>query len=206
MSEVIIEHPFFDDYANAFQACCLRKLGEEGRKRIKTLACTPWPTGFLKIKWEGWEIGIPRPVKFATEEMVYTWEEQAIVLLRDFFKRVENGQFYCDYSAVVEKLGKGIESRIGKTSGLLFNLEAAYWTFNVMFNKWIEQNRKNYNCSLVCSLDEILARFDAHLRVAFFLTPGPYDIGPKKRKKLQDRMLHKYAPNIRRSLMKELWD
>lgn len=205
MSEVIIEHPFFDDYANAVQARCLRELGEEGRKRLKKLACTLWPTEILEMKWEGWEIGIPRPVQLATEEAVNLWEKHAIILLRDFFKRVEKGQLYCDYSSVVEKFGEGIESRIGKTSGLLFNLESAYWTFNVRFSKWIEKNRKKYKCCLVCPLDEMLARFDAQLRVSFFPTPGPYDIGPRKRKKLENRMLKKHAPSIREALMKEIW-
>jgi len=205
MSEKIIEHPFFDDYARAFQARCLREFREEGREHLKKLVCTLMPSETLELKWPGWEIGMPRPVEFATEEAVNNWEEQAIVLLRDFFKRVEKGELYCDYSAVVEKFGGGVEKRIGKTSGLLFNLEAAYWTFNIKFNKWIKQNKKAHNCCLVCFLDEMLARFDAHLRVAFFPTPGPYDIGQRKRKKLEDRMLRKYAPTIRKALMKEIW-
>jgi len=111
------------------------------------------------------------------------WREQAVLFLRDFFKRVENKSLYCDYNAVVEKFGRGrVKSRIGKTSGLHFNLEAVYWTFNIKFNKCLEQNIRTYGCSLVCPLDEILARFDSYLREAFFPTPGPYDIGPKKTK------------------------
>jgi hypothetical protein len=206
MSEFILEHPFFNDYANAFQARCLKELGDEGRERLKKLVCALMPSEILEMKWEGWEIGMPRPVELATEEAVNHWQEQAMVLLRDFFRRVKKGELYCDYSVITEKFAGGIERRIGKTSGLLFNLEATYWTFNIKFNKWMENNRKTYNCSLICALDEILARFDAYLREAFFPTLGPYDIGPKKRKKLEDRMLRHFAPEIRKALMKEIWE
>lgn len=106
---------------------------------------------------------------------------------------------------MVKKFGEGVESRIGKSKGLHFNLEAAYWTFNVKFNKWIGQNRRAYNCTLVCNLDEILSRFDSYLREAFFPTSGSYDIGPRKRKKLQKRMLGDFAPTIKEALMKEIW-
>jgi len=201
-----IEHPFFDDYANAFQASCLRDLDIEGRERLKKVVCVLWPAKILEMKWEAWQIGIPRPVKLSTRKAVNFWEEQARVLLRDFFKRVANAHLYCDYSAIAEKYGTGLEKRIGKTGGMLFNLEAAYWTFNVKFNKWMGQNRELYNCCLVCPLDEMLARFDVQLRAAFFPTPGPYRIRwPFSRKRLQNRMLRIYAPALKEALMKEIW-
>ena len=207
MSETtIVEHPFFDAYAEAFQVAASKELGAEGRQRLKEINCALFPNSYLKKQWPGWEIGIPRPAELVTKEFLDSLQKDVVIFLIDFFKRVEKAMLYCDYSAVVEKFGQErVESRLGKTIGLHFNLEAAYWTFNIKLNKWEDQNIKVYNCSLVCPLDEILARFDSYLREAFFPTPGPYDIGPKKRKNLQKQILRRFAPNLEKPLIKEIY-
>lgn len=206
IKRIIIDHPFFSEFVKACQSCFITGLSTEERHELKEYSCTLYTPRILKNIWPGWELGLPRPPNFVPKKNREEWNKYVAFLLLDFFKRVENRQLYCDYSAVVEKFGGGVENRIGKKSGLEFNLEAVYWTFNVKFNKWINQNRKVYSCSLVCNLDEILARFDSCLREAFFPTPGPHDIGPKKRKKLEDQMLRDFAPNLREALMKEIWE
>lgn len=202
---VIIEHPFFNDYANAYQSFLGKELDLEDYKQLKEGICGLFRPELLNVKWPAWEIGLPRPENIAPSESLKVWNAHAMILLKDFFKRAEKGLLYCDYSVVLEKFQGGVESRIGKTEGLHFNFEATYWTFNIKFNKWLNRNIDIYNCSLVCNLDEVLSRFDAYLREAFFPTPGPYDIGTKKRKKRQKQLLDKFAPNIRKELIKEIW-
>lgn len=208
MSETIIpDHPFFDDYVKVFQSACLKELGAEGRQRLKEVVCALFPSSILEERWPGWEIGIPRPAKLLTKEVLHEWQTDVALFLEDFFKRVEKGMLYCDYSTVIEKFGKErVERRMRAKSGLHYNLEAAYWTFNVKFTKWHWQNIQDYGCSLVCGLDEVLARFDSYLRQAFFPTPGPGDIGwGKERKKFQKRMLGDFAAHLEKPLIKQIW-
>ena len=119
--------------------------------------------------------------------------------------RVEHGKLYCDYSFVIERFGEDLVKRrmIGKT-GLQYNLERVYWTFNTRFNNWIDQNTENYDCSLVCDLDEIIAAAHDILREAFFPTPGPFDIGPKKRKEYQIKVLREVALNLEKTLIEKI--
>jgi len=207
MSEKIVKkHPFFEDLVRAINSYESRKVTQEEFESLKDYVCTIYPSSLLNIKWGGWEIGLPRPDDEIPQKYVSFWRGNAVMMFKDFFNRVEKGELYCSYSVIIEKFGEGIEARIGKSSGLHYNLEAAYWTFNIKFNNWINQNIKAHNCTLICHLDAILARLDAYyLREGFFPTPGPHDIGPKKRKKLQDKMLFDVAPNIRTALMKDIW-
>ena len=202
---IIIDHPFFDDCAKAFASQIGKEFDKQQGEELMRQVCTLYTPRMLGIKWDCWQIGIPRPASLAGQDIVKYWQGGGAILQIDFFKRVETSQYYCDYSTIIGKFGEGVEKRIGKSSGLHFNLEATYWTFNIKFNKWIKHNIEEHSCSLVCDLDEFLARCDDYLREAFFPTPGPYDIGPKKRKNLQDRVLKEFAPNIREALMKDIW-
>lgn len=128
------------------------------------------------------------------------------MFLIDFFKRVNGRKLYCDFSAVVERFGKEkVANRISNKTGLHLNLEEVYWTLNIKFNRWIHSNIKFYDCSLVCELDEILTAADGMLREAFFPTPGPFDIGLRKRKKLQRQMLRDFAPTLKKPLIRQIW-
>lgn len=201
---IIIDHPFFYECFKAFESQSGKMFDGKALDEFRESTCKLYTPKMLQIRWPRWEIGLPRPTSLIGDAHAKYLLEGATSLLKDFFKRVQNGHLYADYSTIEEKFGEGIESRIGKSSGLHFNLEAAYWTFNIKFNNWIGHNRKEYDCSLVCDFDEFLARFDDYLRNAFFPTPGPYDVGPKLRKEAQDILLNEFAPNIREALMKDI--
>lgn len=204
--KITVEHPFFNDFAEAFQAVAVKKLGPKDREQLKQIYCSLLPSSYLKIRWPGWEIGIPRPKESVPNEVFELRQRDIALFLSDFFKRVENGKLYCDYSAVVEQFGEEqVEGRMAGKTGLHYNLERVYWTLNVKLNDWIKQNIKTYDCSLVCELDEIVAKSDSYLREAFFPTPGPFDIGPKKRKELQKQMLHQFAPALEKPLIEQIW-
>ena len=204
--KVIVEHPFFDDYIKAFQAFAVKQVDAQNRERLKKLNCSLFPPLQVSYRWEGWQIGIPRPPELFPKEWLDLRKKDIEIFLRDFFMRVEHGKLYCDYSFVIERFGEDLVKRrmIGKT-GLQYNLERVYWTLNAKLRNWIRQNIENYHCSLVCELDEIVAKSDSWLRVAFFPTPGPCDIGAKKRKKLQKQMLHDFAPALEKSLIEQIW-
>ena len=183
-----------------------QKLDSETREDLKNRVCKLYTPKMLQLKWPGWEIGLPRPHSMVGPDIIKYYQGGGGMLQLDFFRKIENGPyFYCDYKEVRIKYGMTVEERIGKSSGLHFNLQATYWTFNIKLNKWIEQNKREHNCSLVCDLDEFVAWCDSFLREAFFPTPGPYDIGPKKRKKLQKKVLKEFAPNLMEPLMKDIW-
>ena len=207
MAEIIIlEHPFFDDFAEAFQSVAVRKLGTEYREKLKKIYSSLFPSSYLKIRWPGWEIGIPRPKESVPNEVFELRQKDIALFLTDFFKKVDNGNLYCDYSGVVQKFGEElVEQRIRGKTGLHYNLERVYWTLNVKLNNWIHQNIETYDCSLVCDLDEIVAKSDSFLREAFFPTPGPFDIGTRRRKELQKEMLHQFAPTLEQPLMEQIY-
>lgn len=204
---VVLDHPFWDDYLEAFRLASIKEVDYETAEKIRQLNCTLFPPSLLRIRWPGWELGIPRPPGSVPKEVLTLWNVDITFFLQQFFRRVERGELYCDYTCVIERFGEDlVEKRIGSKTGLLLNLEAVYWTFNVNFNKWIRQNKKVYDCSLVCDLDEILARVDSQLKSAFFPTPGPFDIGWRKRKKWQRQMLSVFAPDLEERLMKQIWN
>ncbi len=203
---IIIDHPFWDDYVEAFRSAALREVDPDSIEKVKWLNLSLFPSSFLKTRWEGWQMGIRRPPESVPKEWLEQRALDVALFLTDFFKRVKNRKLYCDLSLVVEHFGEElVKDRIGKKSGLHFNLETVYWTFNVKFNKWIHQNIKVYDCSLVCELDEILSTADSVLRAAFFPMPGPLDIGPGKRKKLQKQILHQFAPTLEKPLTEQIW-
>ena len=221
--DIILEHPFWDDYLEAFRSVATKEVDPTSLGKIKRLNCSLFPVSYLKMRWEGWQMGIRRPPDSFPKEWLELRSEDIILFLKDFFKRVEKGNLYCDYSAIVDHFGDElVESRVGKKTGLHFHLEAVYWTFNVKFRDWIHKNIKLYDCSLICELDEILATADSELREAFFPTivpaaipelrellgdelPNFHFIGPQKRKELQKQMLHTFAPALEKPLMKQLW-
>ena len=93
MSEtIIIEHPFFDDYAEAFQSVAVKELGAEGRERLKEVQCALFPSSYLTKRWQGWEIGIPRPAELIPKEVskkvLEQWHRGRELFLRDFFKNI----------------------------------------------------------------------------------------------------------------------
>jgi hypothetical protein len=57
----------------------------------------------------------------------------------------------------------------------------------------------------VCTLDEIIARADSILREAFFPTPGPFEMGDRRRKEYQIKLLREVAPNIAKPLIEQIW-
>ena len=57
----------------------------------------------------------------------------------------------------------------------------------------------------MCDLDEIVARADSILREAFFPTPGPVDIGLKKRREYQIKVLREAAPHLEKQLIEQIW-
>lgn len=203
---IIIDHPFWDDYVEALRSAAVREIDPDSLEKAKRLNCSLFPSSCLKARWEGWQMGIERPQESVPKEWLELRLLYVDLFLTDFFKRVKNRKLYCELSLVVEHFGEElVKDRIGKKSGLHFNLEAVYWTFNVKFNKWIHQNIKVYDCSLVCELDEILATADSILRAAFFPMPGPHDIGLGKRKKLQKQLLHQFAPTLVKPLTEQIW-
>lgn len=201
-----LEHPFFEDYVEAVQSYSGKTFGKKGRDKLRQVYCTIYPALIIETHWDGWQLGIPRPKDLMPEEAFNLFYGEATVFLRQFFKRVENDNLYCDWSHVISKFGEeNVASRMAGKTGLLYNLERVYWTFNVKFNKWICQNTENYGCSLVCDLDEIVARADSILREAFFPTPGPIYIGPKTRKEYQLKVLREAAPNLEKPLIEQIW-
>lgn len=203
---VILEHPFFEDYVEAVQSYSGKTLGTQGLEKTKQIYCSLFPKPILTRRWDGWQLGIPRPKGSMPDEAFNLLYGEATVFLRQFFKRVENDRLYCEWSAVIDRLGEeDVASRMAGKTGLHYNLERVYWTFNIKFNNWIEQNIENYNCTLVCDLDEIIARADSILREAFFPTPGPFDIGPKRRKEYQIKVLREVAPNLEKPLIEQIW-
>lgn len=192
---VILEHPFWSDFVEAFRSAAVKEVDPDSLEELKQLNCRLFPASLLEMRWEGWEMGIHRPPESFPKEWVEIRSRYVTMFLVDFFKRVKGRKLYCDYSAVAERFGEEkVANRMGKKTGLHLNLEGVYWTLNVKFNRWIDSNIRLYDCSLVCELDEILTAADGLLREAFFPTPGPFDIGPRKRKKLQQQMLRKFAP------------
>lgn len=201
----VIDHPCFEDYARAFQSRAARELGEEGRARLKRINCVVFPSSYLAEHWPGWEVAIPRPPELVPEEALALWQKHSFVFLRAFFDRAQIHDLYCDYLAADPIYKELAGRRTGKTSGPRFKFEDTYWSFRAKFDRWVDQNIQLYGCTLVCPLDEILARFDSVLREAFFPTPGPHDIGPKRRRKLQRELLRSLAPALEESLMREIW-
>jgi len=203
---VILEHPFWDDYLEAFRSAAVGEVDPDSVEKIRRLTCGLFPAPYLKMRWEGWQLGIRRPPESFPKEWLDLREKDIELFLRDFFRRVEHGELYCDYSLVVKKFGEElVGQRMRGKSGLHYNLERVYWTLNVKLNDWIDQNIKTYDCSLVCELDEIVARTDSWLGEAFFPTPGPLDIGSRKRKELQKQMLHEFAPALEKPLIEQIW-
>lgn len=199
---IIDDHPFFNDWVEAFKSLSVREFKMEHQEQLKKLYCKLYPPSILKMRWDGWQIGIPRPLDSLSKEAQDQRIREVDTFLRNFFERVKEGKLYCDYSEVIEKFGSDSEKkRMKGKSGLKLNLEKAYWTFNVKFNKWIDHNIKEYDCSLVCGIDEIVAKSDGILREGFFPTHGPYDIGPQKRKELQEMLLSELAPNLEKELL-----
>lgn len=204
--KVVLDHPFWDDYAEVLKSAAVKEMDSDSLEKFRQLNCSLLPSQLLKVHWPGWELGIPRPPKLIPKETLSLWNVDIALFLRDFFKRVEVCKLYCDFSIVVERFGEElVEKRFRTKTGLHYNLEAVYWTFNRKFNKWTNQNIKRYDCSLVCALDETLARADSQLRTAFFPTPGPLDIGLRKRKKFQKQMLSVFAPDLEKPLIKQIW-
>jgi len=202
----ILEHPFFDDYVEAVEAYSGKTLGNQGREKLKQIYCSLFPKAILTTRWDGWELGIPRPKGSMPEEAFNLLYGEGVVFLRDFFKHVENGELYCDYSGVIDKFGDElVAKRMRGKTGIFYNLERAYWTYNITLHYWIEKNIDNYDCSLVCDLDEIAARADSILREAFFPTPGPVDIGAKRRREYQIKVLREAAPQLEKQLIEEIW-
>lgn len=207
MSTPVIDHPFFDDFAAAYEAAAVRKPGPDDWERIRQLYCSVYPESILSIHWPGWQLGIPRPDDTFpnAEKMLELWALDVAVLLLGFFQKVRQGEVYCDPELFVQDYGLTVEDRIGKSSGLHYNLENAYWTFCAKLRRWIGQNIRVYDCSLVCDLDEILARADSFLRGHFFPTPGRHDMGPQKRKLAQVEFLRVFAPDFGAALLSEMY-
>jgi len=205
MENRIIEHPFFEVFIEAFQAFCSKKIEKEEYGRFKQTFCGKFPDTYLEKYWEGVEIGIPRPSELVPQESLEMWQRDVVMLLVNFFKRVEEFKLYSDYSDIERKFNKDIPEVLGKTEGLHFNLEAVYWTFNIKWNEYIDENWSKYNCTLICPLDEIFSRFDSILRECFFPTPGPYDLGPVARRKEQEKLLENCAPELKDALLKDIW-
>lgn len=204
--KIISDHTFFGDYFESIQAYSLKKFDQNGIDRLRNFSCSLFPEILLKTRWPGYEMGFPRPRKLIYSKEIYDiWEKHSYLFLRYFFKKVEKGDLFDEYSKIIDRFGETIESRIGKSSGLHFNLEAAYWTFNIKFNQMIETNFSIYDCSLVCNLDEILARFDVLIRPVFFPFTSKEKIKPKKLQKLQRKMLKEFAPSLEESLLNDIW-
>lgn len=203
---VIDDHPFFGDFTEAFRHKAVKDVGPESVDRLKDIYCSMYPQKFLEIEWLGREIGIPRPKEAFPSEVFDLMLEDVDIFLEHFFKRVEDGKLYSDFSIVIDYHGlENVEKRMQGKTGLLLNLERTYWTLCVKLCLWIRHNIEAYDCSLVCDLDEIVARADSFLREAFFPTPGPADIGSKKRRKFQEKMLQLYAPGLEKRLMTEIY-
>ncbi len=204
--KIIIEHPFFDDYIKAFQEGAVKQVDAQNRKRLKKLNCSLFSPLYVSQRWKGWQIGIPRPPELFPKEWLELRAKDIEIFLRDFFKRVEKGELYCDYASVVDSFGeKEVKRRMAGKTGLHYSLERAYWTLSVKLRNWIRHNIETYNCSLVCELDEIVAKSDSWLRAAFFPMPGPFDIGPRKRKEFQKQMLGVFAPHLEEPLIEQIW-
>jgi len=204
--KVVLDHPFWDDYAEVFKSSAVKEIDSDILEEFRQLKCSLLPFHLLKIHWPGWELGVPRPTNLIPKEAISLRNEYIALFLKDFFKRVEVCNLYCDFSTVVERFGEElVKERFYMKTGLHYNLEAVYWTFNIKFNNWIHKNIKRYDCSLVCELDEILAKADELLRAAFFQTPGPLNIGLRKRKKFQKQMLSIFAPDLEKTLIEKIW-
>ena len=204
--KVVLDHPFWDDYAEVLKSAAVKEIDSDSLEKFRQLKCSLLPPHLLKVHWPGWELGIPRPPNLIPKEALSLWNEYVALFIIDFFKRVEDCKLYCDFSTVVERFGEElVEERFHMKTGLNYNLEAVYWTFNRKLNNWIHQNIKRYDCSLVCDLDEILARADDQLRAAFFPTPGPFDVGLRERKKFQKQMLSVFAPDSEKPLIEQIW-
>ncbi|GAG04088.1 unnamed protein product, partial [marine sediment metagenome] len=197
---VILEHPFFDDYMIAFQSAAFKEVDPQSREKIRKLMCELLPSKYLKMRWEGWQMGIRRPPESFPKEWLEQRSLDIALFLADFFKRVESGSLYCDFAVVVERFGEEmVTNRMSKKTGLHLNLERVYWTFNVKFRRWIHSNIRLYDCSLICELDEILATADSELREAFFPTIVPEAI-PELRELLGDELpnFHFIGPQKRK--------
>jgi hypothetical protein len=202
-----LKHPFFQDWVEAVQSYYRKTLEDEELGKIRQVSCSLYPEPILARRWDGWQLGIPRPNDLIGEEAFNFYNEEATVFLRHFFNRVENDKLYCEWSDVIDRFGEEtVANRMPGETGVHHSLERVYWTFNIKFNNWIRQNKEEYDCSLVCQLDEIIARADSVLREAFFPTPGPVEIGHRRRKEYQIKLLRDVAPNIEKQLIEDIWD
>ena len=203
---VINDHPFFEDFAQAFRYKAVKELGPEDVSRLRDIYCKMYPQEFLEIEWPGRRTGTPRPKEAFPAEVLELTMKDVGIFLEHFFKRVEEGKLYSDFSIVIDHLGfEYVEKKLQEKTGLLLNLQRAYWTFSVKIWSWIQHNVEGYDCSLVCDLDEIVARAGSLLHGAFFPTRGFPSIRPKRRRKLQKQMLQLYAPKLEKQLMTEIY-
>jgi len=202
----ILEHPFFQDWVEAVQSYSGKMLEDEELEKTRQVFCSLFPEQILKNRWDGWQLGIPRSKDVMPEKAFNFYYGEATIFLRNFFKRVENDKIYCEWSDVINRFGEeNVAIRMKGKTGLHCSLERVYWTFNIKFNNWIRKNKEKYDCSLVCQLDEIVARADEILREAFFPTPGPFEIGHKRRKEYQHKVLREFAPNLEKPLIEQIW-
>lgn len=150
------------------------------------------------------EIGNPRPESFVGKDSIEDYKLNANMLLSEFFSMIASGKTFGDATAIEEMYGHTIEERIGKSSGLHYNLETAYWTFLIKWNEWTVRNEREYGCPLVCHMDSILAHFNVALRSHFFRMTGPIKLPKWYIRWEQKRFLKTHAANIADKLYAEI--
>ena len=200
----MLDHPFWEFYEKATRRSFKPDTPQEIYDKLKRLNCELFREEILKVQWRGMEIGSPRPKSFVGKDAVEQNKIDADALLFEFFNMVESGETFGDASAIKERYTYTVEDRIGKSSGLHYNFETAYWTFLINWNDWTRRNEEEYGCPLVCHLDSIFAHFNVALRSLFFRMPGPIKLPKWSIRWGQKRFLKKYAPRIADELYSEI--
>lgn len=227
---VVIDHPFWDFYEKAVRRRFKPGMPQEVYDRLRDINCKLFPENILRIAWRGMEIRSPRPPSLVGRDAHRQDRLEADVLLSHFFEMVESGETFRAIQTIREgqerstedRIGEAsghdgedvrwelldisIQDRIGKSSGLHYNFETAYWTFLAKWDEWTRQNEDRYGCPLVCHLDSIFAHFNVALRSHFFRILGPFDPLGWLVRISQKHFLKAHAPSIADRLYADFHD
>ena len=199
-----LDHPFWAFHERAVRRQFKPDTPQETFGRLRELGCKLFAREVLDLKWRGMEIGNPRPKSLVGRTATEQNRLDSRIFAFEFFRMVESGETFGEPSSIEARYGRPIEEIVGKTSGLHYSLEIAYWTFLIKWDDCTKTNIEEYGCPLVCHMDSILAYFNCDLRSRFFPMPGPIKLPRWFHKREQKRFLKMVAPHIADELHAEI--